>query len=228
MSREETAAILERLDTEQQEIGGDPLDELHLDLDRDEIDDDEILRAAGLRSDVRDREGELLGHILMTEWDDVEDPMIPLSIMSNSPGISILLRSSPQNYHHYNLSVRGFAEQIRDAAAGSGDLGHVRWAARRGYFVLRISEKIREESGETYKSRPELVAVSESESKFSQSREHLETLLSLPAVEEIDRDPHAALEQALESGNHGWVGEQLRVDQYQSVSDRIKEQRRKS
>jgi len=224
MSREETAAILERLDAEEQQIGGDPLDELQLDLDRSEIDDDEILRAAGLRSDVCDREGVVRGHILMTEWDDVDDPMIPLSIMSNSPGISILLRSSPQSYHHYNLSVRSFAKQIRDAAAGSGDLGHVRWAARRGYFVLRVSSKIREESGETYKSAPELIAVSDSESQYPQSREHLETLLSLPAVEEIDRDPHAALEQA--RAERDLIGYRLRVDQYQSVSDRVKEQRR--
>lgn len=228
MSRSEIAAILERRDSiesRQQEIGGDPLDELSADLDPEQIPESHYLRCSGLRSGVYSGDAPL-GHILMTEWDDVEDPMIPLSILSNKPGISVLLRSSPMSYHLYNLSVRPFDAQIRDAAAGTGDLGHVRWAARRGYFVLRVTGKIYEESGETYKDPPELVRVVSSESEYPQSREHLETLSTLPVMESIDSSPREQLEET--AADHRLVGDRLRVDQYQTVSDTAKDSRRDS
>jgi hypothetical protein len=138
------------LQQHEQEIGGG-IDHLE---DAESVPDSEILTTSGLLSMVRDDEEETLGHIYMTEWDDVETVLPSIAAAERKPGISILLRSSPGSYHLYNLSVRPINEQIRDVAAGSGDLGHVRWAARRGYFVLRLLPKYREETGKIYKHQP--------------------------------------------------------------------------
>ena len=186
----------------------------------EEIPSTELLKTSGLTSYVRDSEGETLGHIYMTEWDRVENPMIPVSSCVRKPGISILIRSSPTNYHHYNLSVRPFEEQIRDLAADSGDLGHVRWSARRGYCVLRILAKTRIETEEEYRPAPEIVRVFTSESEYPQSRRHLELLTSIG-----ERQGSSEIVSELEAAREEFelIGSTLPVDHYQTLTAEAKE-----
>lgn len=209
----------DRIDQREQELGGGLLDG----FDSEEIEEipaSEMLETSGLCSHVRDQDGEELGHILMVDFDDIDDVMIPLSSATRQEGISIISRSSPGSYHHYNLSIRSFDAQIREGAAETGDLGHIRWAARRQYFVLRILGKRRIESGELYKEAPEIVAVVETASELPQSRRHLQLLRSIiedqGSSELLDR-----LDNAREE--HEMIGSELSVDHYKTISDEAKE-----
>lgn len=214
----EELADRDRIDSREQEIGT-LLDEFS-EEEIEEIPSSEMLETSGLTSYVRDGDGETVGHTLMLDFDDVDDVMIPLSSAQRQPGISVILRSSPTSYHHHNLTVRSFPEQIKESAAETGDLGHTRWAARRGYFVLRILEKRRIESGETYKEAPELIAVIDTESELPQSRRHLRMFQSI--AEEDDRgDLRDKLDRAAES--HELIGEGLSVDHYKTITDSAKE-----
>lgn len=199
----------------EQEIGGG-IDHLE---DAESVPDSEILTTSGLLSMVRDEQEETMGHIYMTEWDDVETVLPSLAAAERKPGISILLRSSPGSYHLYNLSVRPINEQIRDVAAGSGDLGHVRWAARRGYFVLRLLPKYREETGKIYKQQPEILRVFDSPSEFDQSAPHLDLFEDL-AQQQGAEDALETLQAAREQ--HETVGVGISVDHYQTVTDHAK------
>ena len=180
----------------------------------------EILRTSGVSSVVRDDEGEALGHILMLEWDECENVLRAVDDLDRLPGASVLLQSSESSYHGYNFSVRPWAEQVTDAARKSGDLNHVRASARRGYFVLRILEKFREETGEIYKPAPEVMAAFVSESELQQSRPHLEFFRDL--AEEQGLEPVAdELAAVLEDGER-LVGSGMDVDHYQTGTDEIK------
>ena len=191
-------------------------------FDADELDklpDDEILDTSGLLSHVRDDE-ETIGHVLMIEWDEIEDVMRPIRTADRLPGISILLRSSPGSYHLFNLSVRDRDEQLLDAVRKNGDVWQARWAARRGYFVLRILPKLRSQSREVYKDAPEPVRVFTRDSEFPQSRPHLDMLIDI-AEEQSLRDIADDLLDARESFD--LVGDGLKVDHYQTVTDEAKE-----
>jgi hypothetical protein len=209
----------DRIEQRDQELGGDLLDGIDAE-ELEEIPASELLETSGMCSHVRDQDGEELGHILMIDFDDVDDVMIPLSSADRQPGISIVSRSSPGSYHHHNLSVRSFDEQIREGAAETGDLGHIRWAARRGYFVLRILGKRRIESGELYKEPPEIVSVISSESDLPQSRRHLQLLRSI-----IEDQGSTELLERLDAAReeHELIGRELSVDHYKTITDSAKE-----
>ena len=187
--------------------------------DLDKLPDDEILETSGLLSHVREGD-ETVGHVLMIEWDDIDDVMRPIRTADRIPGVSVLLRSSPGSYHLYNLSVRSVETQLLDAVRKNGDVWQARWAVRRGYFVLRILPKVRSESGEVYKPAPEPIRVFDSESECPQSRPHRDMLADLArdhGAEEVEE----ALSEALDS--HEWIGDGLRADHYQTVTDDAKE-----
>ena len=207
----------ETVEDREQEIG--TLRKMLDEEDLDEIPRNEILETTGLLSHVLDGE-EVLGHILMIEWDDITDVFRPIRTAERLPGISVLLESSPGSYHLYNLSVRPIEEQLLDAMRKDGDVWQARWAARREYFVLRVVGKIRSESREVYKPAPEPLKVFASESEFPQSAPHLDILLDLAeeqGVEEVATDLRALRE------DRDLVGNGLRADHYQTVTDGAKE-----
>jgi hypothetical protein len=187
--------------------------------DLDALPEDEICETSGVLSHVREGD-ETVGHVLMIEWDDIDDVMRPIRTAERMPGVSVLLRSSPGSYHLYGLSVRPVETQLLDAVRKNGDVWQARWAARRGYFVLRVLPKTRSESGETYKPAPEPVRVFDSESEYPQSRPHRDILLDLAQEHGAD-DGEGALAEGRAS--HDWVGDGLRVDHYQTVTDDAKE-----
>jgi hypothetical protein len=181
----------------------------------------EILRTSGISSVVRDPDGEPLGHVFMTEWDDIENVMDPVSVLDRMPGVSLLLSSSPGSFHGYNFSVRPFETQITDAARKTGDLGHVRASAQRGYFVLRVVEKIREESREAYKDAPQVAKAFVSESEHPQSLPHLRFFVDLAR----DQGSHGVADKlgdAIGSPEIETVGDGFDVDHYQTGTDSLK------
>jgi len=205
------------VDEETQSVG--TLRETWEEEELDELPDDEILETSGILSHVRD-DGETIGHVLMIEWDDIDDVMSPIKTAQRYPGISVLLRSSPRNYHMYGLSVRDRDTQLVDAMRKNGDVYQARWAARRGYFALRLLPKIRKESREEYKPAPEPVYVFDSESDHAQSRPHVDMLRQL--AESTGRDDLAEILGDVAS-EHELVGDGARVDHYQTVTDEAKE-----
>lgn len=184
-----------------------------------EIPEDEILETSGLKSQVLDSDDDVIGHCLMIEWDEVDDVMIPIRTAHRCPGISILLRSSPGNYHLYNLSVRPLETQLVDALRKNGDVYQSRWAARRGNFVLRILPKIRMESRDCYKPAPEPVRVFSSESDHPQSEPHAKMLLDICGEQQLPEIGQQLID-AMEE--HDLVGSGLQADHYRTVTDDIK------
>lgn len=220
---EEELALAEELsrrdDIEETDQSVGTLRETFEEEELDKLPDDEILETSGLLSHVRE-EGETIGHILMIEWDDVDDIMRVIRTASALPGISVLHRSSPGSYHLYGLSVRPVEDQLLDAMRKNGDVYQARWGARRGYFALRILPKIRSESREIYKTAPQPVRVFNSESDYPQSRPHLDMLIQIAeehGTELVEEDLRAAREE------HELVGDSLRIDHYQTVTDESKE-----
>jgi hypothetical protein len=187
-------------------------------IDKDAI-SGEILRTSGISSVVRDESEEPIGHVFMTEWDDIEDVLDPVSVLDRIPGVSLLLVSSPGSYHGYNFSVRPWETQVTDAARKTGEMSHVRASARRGYSVLRIVEKIREESRETYKPAPEIAKAFISESEHPQSLPHLRFFADL-ARDQGSHDIADDLGDAI--SDQETVGDGFDVDHYQTGTDDLK------
>lgn len=180
--------------------------------------DDGLLRASGLSSEVGGVDG-VAGHILMLDYDDVEDVFGVVSEVERIPGVSVVLESSPGSYHGYNLGVRPIEEQITDAARKNGEMSHVRQSARRGYFVLRWTAKVHEADGAVYKPAPQIINVSVSESGLPQSDPHLR-LFANQAREQGEDSYAKALETAREDVET--VGEGVRIDHYQTGTDELK------
>jgi hypothetical protein len=224
MSREDHTTLLQRLEqrddveTREQDVG-----RLSEQFDRDELDaipQDEILETTGILSTVLDGDGSTTGHVLMVEYDNIDDPYRPIDTAETAPGISVVLRSSPRSSHVYNLSVRKKNEQLLDAMRKDGDPWQARWAARRGYFVLRVLPKFRSQSRKKYKDAPEPVAVCCSDSDYPQSQPHLSQLLNLAGRHRTD-ELQSQMADAREQ--HEMVGSTFQVEHYQTVTDDAKE-----
>jgi len=177
----------------------------------------ETLLASGMLSTVSDAEGEGLGHILMLDYDDIQQVSPVISMLDHQPGVSVLLQSSKGSYHGYNLTVRPIEQQIYRAAQTESEAGHVRSSARRDYFVLRWTAKLREPDKTEYKPAPEVIWCSVSETDDPQSEAHLQALAQ--RARETD-SPEVAAE--LESYSGETVGSNLSVEHYQTLTDEMK------
>jgi hypothetical protein len=184
--------------------------------------EDGILRSAGLSSGVVAGESEHIGHVLMVDYDDGADPW-RLREETDRRGINALLRSSPGSYHYYHLSVETLDDQLLSALRMRGDPAHVSASARRGYFVLRWTGKVRS-GGERYKSAPELVDLwtsGDPEEWSPQSRPHAEALLTRAREDDLD-DEARELESLLDDVD--MVGDRAILSKYQTMTDALKEE----
>jgi hypothetical protein len=177
-----------------------------------------MVSASGLSSGVPDGDGDVLGHVLMLDYDDVRDILAIIGDLEPMDGVSVVLESSSGSYHGYNLSVRPFADAIVDGARSESDLRHVRASARRGYYVLRITDKLRGD-GEVYKDAPTPVWVGVSDSDRPQSEGHLRMLED--AAREDDR-PDLADDLADAQERLQTIGDGTLVDHYLTVDDYLK------
>jgi len=177
----------------------------------------ETLVASGMLSTVSDAEGEGLGHILMLDYDDIQQVSPVISMLDHQPGVSVLLQSSRGSYHAYNLSVRPIEQQIYRAAQTESEAGHVRSSARRDYFVLRWTAKLRDSDMSEYKPAPEVIWYSVTSTEEPQSKPHLQALAQ--RAREND-SPEVA--DALEGYPGETIGSNLSVEHYQTLTDEMK------
>jgi hypothetical protein len=166
---------------------------------------------------VSDADGEVLGHVLMLDYDDVREVAPRISLLDSLDGVSVLLESSDGSYHGYNLSVRSIEEQVYRAAQTESEAGHVRSSARRDHFVLRWTAKLREPDMTEYKPAPSVVWCSVSESDVPQSEPHLRAL-----AQRAEEDGRPEVAADLRGYDGETVGSNLSVEHYQTLTDEIK------
>jgi hypothetical protein len=200
-------------------------DDVGIDLEDPAEIEEGIVRSAGLSSGVVAGEHEHVGHVLMADYDGGTADMLEIRDETDLTGINALLRSSPGSYHYYNLSVRPLDDQLVTALRLHGDPQHVASSARRGYFVLRWTGKVRQD-GERYKEPPELVdvwTVDHPRDEWEpQSRPHVEALRRRALEDGLD-DVADELESLLEAEEIDMVGDRAILSKYQTMTDDLKE-----
>jgi len=202
----------------------DPAEEIEDLPEFEEIEQDRIVWTAGTQSTVVDGDGSEIGHVVLLDCDEA-DLLDCYALSERLDGISVVLESSPGSLHIWWLRVGDWEETALDMLELTvEDPDHAASSHRRGYGVLRIAAKVRDD-GSRYKTEPELLAVDISESERAQSRPHAEALLSLAEDQGAQREVYR-LQSALSEGSSvEWLGdpETLLLDHYGSVDDQTKE-----
>lgn len=179
---------------------------------------DHRIVTAGLASFVHDSDRETIGHVLMLDLDDVEDPAIAIEQAEDLDDLSIVLRSSPRSYHVVGLGVRSWDVATSQAVRSRADLDYVVEMMDKGRFIARSQPKIRRETGEIYKRSPEPVFVSPGEGPISRPHtRRIEQIANNVGREDVaDRlvDAARGVEQ---------IGETLSISEYETVTDELRE-----
>ena len=174
---------------------------------------DDILTTKGVRSYVYDENGDVIGHILLLDYDGSHTDMQVEREINELPGITALLESSPNSYHAWNLTVRSMENTALKAMRTHCDPKHVQIGFRSGRWVLRIGSK-ESRSGNEYKSPPELLRViynhPDNPEAAPQSTGHFNLLRAMYGVDDIP----VPLE---------WVGDSYSVEHYRTITDELKE-----
>jgi hypothetical protein len=170
----------------------------------------EILTTKSICSNVVDSAGEVAGHMVLLDYDDMEENQVK-SRIDDVPGINIVLRSSEGSFHVWNLCVQSLEKTACRQVLLRDDTNHVRNGISSGRWRLRIGPK-EYRNGEVYKSRPELVTVGLNPTDQPQSRPHMDVAKALWDIPE----PPAAL-------SFEWAGETAGTDQYATMTDKLKE-----
>lgn len=181
--------------------------------------EDHRVLTEGVTTDVWREDRSRVGHILMAEWDDIDDPSEPLMAAEDAPGPAVVLRSSPGCYHLWDLLVRptwdGMVEEVREV---SGEPDWVEERIRHERFVLRTAAKVRESDLSTYKPAPEPVYATFGDGPVS--RPHLTKLLQM-----CDRagSGETAERLAVVEEREETVGQSFATQAYQSMTDELAE-----
>lgn len=218
--------LLARLRERDRSTGTDPLRVTGVeddDLDRWDRWQDAPDRLQAVTSSVYSRvfdgERDLLGHILMVEYDDV-DPEVPVEDAEGFPGVAVVLRSSRRSYHVVDLGVRSWGSVVGLATDSRGERDHVDAMVSEGRFALRTQPKVLK-VGDVYKPAPEPVYVASGEYQDPPlSAPHLTVLRQM--CEETDRlDVDSSL-STVESAAE-LTGETLSLDRYETPTDELNE-----
>jgi hypothetical protein len=182
--------------------------------------EDPVVTTAGATSHVFE-DGEAVGHVLLLDLDGAEY-MEAVQVADDLDGVAAVLESSDGSHHVWCLAVRDFREQtVRALSYYSGDDAHVGSSWRRGYAVLRVVGKVRED-GEEYKRRPSVLHVSPSGAEGPHSAAHAAMLRSLVSEQEsMPSGAWTALEASSAPESVRYVGDadDLRIDSYQTLTD---------
>jgi hypothetical protein len=179
-----------------------------------------VVSTAGATSHVFE-DGEVVGHVLLLDLDGAEF-LDAVKVADDLDGVAAVLRSSEGSHHVWCLDVRDLREQtVRALSYHAGDDAHVGSSWRRGYGVLRVVGKVRED-GSAYKCRPSVRHVSPSGASGDHSAAHAAMLRSL-----IEADPStpqgdaSALDPTDGAESVRYVGDadDLRLDAYQTYTD---------
>jgi hypothetical protein len=176
-----------------------------------------IVTTAGVTSQVYEN-GDVMGHVALLDLDD--EPLIEaVKVADHLDAVAAVLRSSDGSHHIWGLHIDELREQTLCALSYNAvDDSHVGASWRRGYGVLRVTAKVRE-NGEAYKRRPTVVHVSPSGADGPHSGAHAAMLRTL--MEEQGDEPRGdwgvlkPSQSAVE-----YVGDDdLRLDHYQTLTD---------
>lgn len=175
----------------------------------DILDRNEILTTNSVNSHVKDSDGEVFGHVALFDYDmaTVEDIREDFGDME---GITLLLESSENKYHVWNLSVRPVDETALTMLPTETDLKHVRSGYRRGFWRLRAGPKYRP-SMDVYKGAPELVRMWANMTDRPQSLPHWRVADAL----------HGLPDRPVKMN---WVGDACSTTEYRTLTDEMKEE----
>jgi hypothetical protein len=177
------------------------------------------LDTSGVRSEVLDEDKDVVGHIVMLDYDDeVEDIEQVRADAEDLDGPSVILKSSEGRYHAWNLRVRHVDEALDAARSTSCCQTFVEGMADEGRFVLRTDAKIRR-TGETYRDAPEVLDVEVDAVDGPVSAPHLEILADMA------EDPVAGRLRSLLGMLDDPVGDSLLRSDYETMTDELREQR---
>lgn len=172
------------------------------------IDKTEILTTNSVNSWVKDREGEVIGHVILCDYDAMGSNFE--SDIDKLDGMTLVLESSENSYHLWNLKIRSLPVTALRMLELHGDASHIPPGFRRGFWRLRAGEKRRQSQG-IYKDRPELKAVYWNETDEPHSKPHFRVARAL-----FDDLPASNPVQE-------WVGESLSVSEYLTLTDELKD-----
>jgi hypothetical protein len=176
-------------------------------------------RSAGVASYVLDGAGDLLGHVLMVEYDDV-DPSVPIEDAERLDGPVVVARSSPRSYHLLDLTVRPWDETLRIAREETrSSTAYLDDREDDGRLLLRTFPKVRLSDGAEYKPAPDPFAAFEPDDFDGPvSAPHVESYRQLAS--ENGRTTIGGLTVAIEA-NADTTGERLVRSEYSGVSDEL-------
>jgi hypothetical protein len=134
-------------------------------------------------SGVLSRTGETIGHVGLLDLDETSLRAAE-EVARQTPGVSVVLRTSEQSYHVWALAVRELDEWTEHSLAlGEPDVEHVALSNSRECSVLRVDAKRDVETGERIKPAPRVLRVVETPTPLPQSDPHARVLSSLTDAE---------------------------------------------
>lgn len=187
---------------------------------------DGILTAQGITSRVFDSDANVVGHVNLMDFDGPITTDQWRDEIEGLNGITAVFESSEESYHVWNLSVSSKSSTVFTMLETHCDSKHIHIGWRRDptYWVLRVGPKSHQnnqnpdgdEDKDVYKSGPKLerLFISRDEHLPPQSRPHFDFLMAYEGMDEpiwMDKIP--------------WAGENIQMDHYLTVVDRLKDGR---
>ena len=177
---------------------------------------DGILTTTGVTSEVFNDSEELEGHILLADYDSTDGCSYDMMLedIINLDGITVLLESSKNSYHVWNLTVRGEKEALAAKADLHDDAKHLKIGWRRGRWTLRLTGK-HSIDGSEYKSAPQIRRVIGNATDKPQSEAHFKLLKALAEKQEFDL--------GVSEDSYEFTGAEASTEQYMTVVDDLKD-----
>lgn len=192
------------------------------------MDETDILTTRGITSEVRG-DDEIIGHIRLMDYDDGTGFDALFKRIAGLPGLTAVFESSPGAFHVWNTTVKSLDKTALDMLSLKCDPMHVSVGYRRDRWTLRFGAKTQanstagsESDAEPYKSAPELVEWFVNNTRMPQSAAHRDLIAA--CVESCDgtqADAGTVVDRAADRCT-GWVGDSYRIEQYITMTDRLK------
>lgn len=129
------------------------------------------VKTAGIASAVFGEDRAVLGHVLMADYDDV-DESAAVDHATRVDGPAVVVRSSPGSHHVYGLGVRPWGDLIDELRGTGASQGFVEEMLDRERAVLRIAAKLDVETDEVVTDAPVPFLVLDDEGDAPVSRPH--------------------------------------------------------
>lgn len=162
-----------------------------------------------------DRFGNGDAHICLLDYDDSHLKAVKGRV-SDAPGINVVLQSSEDSYHVWNLSVDDLKTTACRQVLLRDDYPHIRNGIQGGYWRLRIGPKMfANMDKEEYKPRPQLETIWVNGADYAQSEPHIRLAEGLFDVD---------LSPVIDRYNFKLVGNgDTSHDEYYSITDKLKD-----